>query len=85
MGGVQGLELSSNKKIEVTPSTAVNDDFELATVNERAILVEEGATMNEEVGVTAMDDSQEQTNEIQVSVESCEIGISMEDGKDKKS
>ena len=72
-------------KIEVTSSTAVYEDLKLATVNDGVILVEEGATMNEEVEGTVMDDGHKQINETEVSVESCEIRIPAEAGKDNES
>jgi len=65
------------KRLEVTPSTPVYEELELATINEEAILIED-EMMNEGVGVAMMDDGHEQTNETE---KSYEISIPVEFGK----
>ena len=79
-GGLQGQELATNERLEVTPSTPVYEELELATINEEAILIED-EMINEGVEVAMMDDGHEQTNETEVFIKSCEISIPVEVGK----
>ena len=68
--------------MEITSATAVYEDLELRSYSKWRGYACWERCHNEEV--TAMDNDHKQTNEIEVSVESCEIGIPVEAGRQWK-